>query len=98
LYRNGHPVLDGGLIDNVPVAAVKGVPGPMLVLLSRCYPQERIPAIKERLYVQPSKPPSISGWDYTNPDGLQSTFDLGCRDADAFLRKFERGEVALSMP
>ena len=34
LFRNGHPVLDGGLIDNVPVVAVKGVQGPMLVLLS----------------------------------------------------------------
>ncbi len=97
-FRDGHPVLDGGLIDNVPVVAVAGIPGPILVLLSRRYRQERIPAIKGRLYVQPSEPPFISRWDYTNADGLQSTFDLGRRDADAFLRKFERGDVALSTP
>ena len=96
LFRNGHPVLDGGLIDNVPVVAVKGVPGPMLVLLSRCYPQERIPAIKGRLYVQPSKPPFISRWDYTNPQGLQNTFDLGRKDAEVFLKKVEDGEFEVS--
>ena len=96
LYRNGHPVLDGGMIDNVPVVAVKGLQGPMLVLLSRRYPRDRIPAIKGRLYVQPSKPPFISRWDYTNPDGLQSTFDLGCWDGEKFLRKVESGEFDLS--
>jgi hypothetical protein len=89
-------VLDGGLIDNVPVVAVEDLPGPLLVLLSRRYRQERIPAIKGRHYVQPSEPPFISRWDYTNSDGLQSTFDLGRRDADAFLKKFERGDVELS--
>jgi hypothetical protein len=92
LYRNGHPVLDGGLIDNVPVIAVKDVKGPMLVLLSRCYPPDRIPAIPGRLYVQPSMPPFIGRWDYTNPKGLQDTFDLGCQDAEVFLKKFKDGE------
>ncbi len=96
LFRNGHPVLDGGLIDNVPVIAVKELQGTMLVLLSRCYSQDRIPAIKGRFYVQPSRPPFINRWDYTNPGGLQNTFDLGCRDAEAFLKKFEDGVLDLS--
>jgi len=98
LFRNGHPVLDGGLIDNVPVVAIKDIQGPMLVLLSRCYPQDKIPAIKGRVYVQPSEPPFISRWDYTNPEGLQKTFDLGRTDAEEFLKKFEDGEFDLSMP
>jgi predicted acylesterase/phospholipase RssA len=98
LLRNGHPVLDGGLIDNVPAAAVKGVQGPMLVLLSRRYSQDRIPAIEGRLYVQPSEPPFIGRWDYTNPQGLQKTFDLGCRDAEVFLKKVEDGGVDRCTP
>jgi predicted acylesterase/phospholipase RssA len=90
LYRNGHPVLDGGLIDNVPAVTVEDVGGRMLVLLSRCYAQDRIPAGNGRIYVQPSEAPPISRWDYTNPDGLQKTFDLGCRDGEAFLKKFRK--------
>ena len=88
LYRKGQPVLDGGLIYNVPVGTVEDVKGPMLVLLSRCYPTNRIPSTKGRVYVQPSRTPFISRWDYTNPDGLQKTFDLGCRDGEAFLKRF----------
>ena len=89
-YRGRQPVLDGGLIDNCPVATVADVPGPMLVLLSRRYPPDRIPRGGKRCYLQPSRDPLISRWDYTNPGGLQATFDLGRRDAEAFLSRFEK--------
>lgn len=86
-YRNGHPVLDGGLIDNVPVFTVADVPGPMLVLLTRRYPANRLPKIPGRVYLQPTKTPPISRWDYTDPDGLQAAYDLGCSDAEKFLKQ-----------
>jgi predicted acylesterase/phospholipase RssA len=89
-YRGRQPVLDGGLIDNCPVTTVADVPGPMLVLLSRRYPTDRIPRGGRRLYLQPSRDPLISRWDYTNPDGLQATFDLGRRDAETFLSRLKR--------
>ncbi|BBO76998.1 patatin [Desulfosarcina widdelii] len=89
-YRGRQPVLDGGLIDNCPVATVADVSGPMLVLLSRRYPSDRIPHGGKRLYLQPSKEPLIGRWDYTNPGGLQATFDLGRRDAETFLSRLRR--------
>jgi len=89
-YRGRQPVLDGGLIDNCPVATVADVPGPMLVLLSRRYPADRIPCGGERLYLQPSEDPLVGRWDYTNSGGLQATFDLGRRDAETFLSRLRR--------
>ena len=37
LAQGGCPALDGGLTDNVPVAAVERADGPTLVLLARRY-------------------------------------------------------------
>lgn len=81
---NDQTVLDGGLCDNVPVHPLRNQPGETLVLLSRRYTQ--LPRIARRTYVQPSIKVPISMWDYTNPKGLQDTFDLGRRDAETFLR------------
>lgn len=75
----GAPALDGGIVDNVPVAAV-GVPA--LVLLTRRY--RRLPDRPGVCYVQPSRPVPVSAWDYTDPSGLQAAFDLGRRDGAAF--------------
>ena len=84
-YRHRQPLLDGGLIENCPVATVADVPGPSLVLLTRRYPPDRITRNGDRRYVQPSRNPLISRWDYTNAKGLQTTFDLGRRDGEVFL-------------
>jgi len=84
----GEAVLDGGLVDNVPVQPVANEPGETLVLLSRCY--KILPTVIGRTYVQPSTPIGISMWDYTNPKGLQDTFDLGRRDGEAFVRASRR--------
>ncbi|MCP4129767.1 MAG: patatin-like phospholipase family protein [bacterium] len=90
LRRDNKVVLDGGLIDNVPVAALDEnelANKETLVLLTRQYPEESIPKIPGRTYVQPSEPISITKWDYTNPEGLQTAYELGQRDAETFVSK-----------
>ena len=84
--RGGRPALDGGLVDNVPVAALDAAPGPTLVLLTRRYDPLRLASIPGRTYVQPSDALPVSKWDYTSPDHIQATFDLGRRDGERFAR------------
>lgn len=86
LSWRGEAVLDGGLVDNVPVGILDGTEEPALVLLTRNYDPARIPAVSNRTYVQPSRPISVSKWDYTNPEGLQEAYDLGRADGEAFCR------------
>jgi len=78
-----RPALDGGLVDNVPVAPTVNSPGPTLVLLSR--PYRDLPRIPGRLYVQPSQPVPVSAWDYTDPQAVEATFRQGQRDGERFL-------------
>ena len=80
-----RPALDGGLVDNVPVAGVDARE-PTLVLLTR--PYRNLPQQPHRLYVQPSRPVPVSAWDYTNPDAVTATFEQGKTDAEAFLRQW----------
>jgi len=82
LRWNGGPVLDGGLVDNVPVDILPRQ-GRTLILLTRRY--QKLPLAEDRVYVQPSADIAIQSWDYTNPGGLQETFDLGQRDAERFV-------------
>ena len=89
MYRNNSPVLDGGLVDNAPVAALGPDPGPTLVLLTRRYPLECLPRIPGRIYVQPSESVGVYKWDYTNPGGLQKAYDLGRRDGDHFVGLYQ---------
>lgn len=86
--RNGRPVLDGGLVDNVPVKALTPRVTKVLVLLTRRSPREAIPESDDRLYVQPSQPIPIDKWDYASPDLVRATLDLGRRDGEAFLRTY----------
>jgi predicted acylesterase/phospholipase RssA len=76
-------VLDGGLIESIPVRLAEDEPGETLVLLSRKYERE-LPATKRVTWVQPSKPIEIDKFDYANPDGLQETFELGIADGRKF--------------
>ncbi len=82
---NGFPVLDGGLVDNVPLAALDPEEGPTLILLTRRYPPDRLETPPDRVYLQPSRPVEVSKWDYTDSGGLQSAYDLGRRDGELFL-------------
>lgn len=90
LRRDGRAVLDGGLVDNIPVDALDPDPGDVLVLVTRRYPRPPRFVLREggqrRLYLQPSQRVPISSWDYTRPAGMTQAYDLGRRDGEAFLR------------
>lgn len=88
LVRDGDPVFDGGLIDNVPVAALSDCSN-ILVFLTR--PNSVPPPRKGCVYAAPSQPIPVEKWDYTNPGGLQSAFDLGRQDGEAFVKRYEPG-------
>lgn len=85
MHRAGRPVLDGGLVDNVPLLALKPEERPALVLLTRRYPAERLRGHAGLTYIQPTQPTPSGKWDYTNPDAMQRTYDLGRADGRRFL-------------
>ncbi|MGE8364580.1 patatin-like phospholipase family protein [Cupriavidus sp.] len=92
LRRDGRPVLDGGMVDNVPVDALDATPGDVLVLVTRLYPRPRRFVLQHgaqrRLYLQPSQRVPISSWDYTQPGAMTGAYDLGRRDGETFLREW----------
>lgn len=92
MYLGGGPVLDGGLIDNVPLAALGPDEEPSLILLTRRYPPHKLRGHPGRVYVQPSRPVPAGKWDYTNPAALHRAFELGLADGRRFL---EGGPAAL---
>ena len=96
LLHGGRPALDGGIADNVPVAALGDAPGLTLVLLARRY--RRLPAHASRVYAQPSADVPVSSWDYTNPAGLQAAYDLGRRDGETFARQAGISSPELKTP
>ncbi len=79
----GGPVLDGGLVDNVPLILAADQPGHTLVLLSKRY-ERPLPVVPSITYVQPSKPIKLDKFDYANPAGIQEVFDLGLADGRRF--------------
>ncbi|MDR5730735.1 patatin-like phospholipase family protein [Caballeronia sp. LZ025] len=91
LRRNGRPVLDGGMVDNVPVSALDASAGTVLVMVTRLYPRERTFVVphgeQRRIYVQPSRKVPISSWDYTSPSQMQHAYDLGRADGEDFLER-----------
>jgi len=88
---HGQPVLDGGMVDNVPVDALPptAADGTTLVLLTRRYPRP-LPRSSQRLYVQPSRAVPVSAWDYTNPRGIQAAYAQGRDDAAQLLERLAR--------
>jgi hypothetical protein len=81
--RNGRPLLDGGMVDNVPAFLTEGLPGVRrnLVLLSRPYPPGVAGRHGDRLYLAPSRPTPIERWDYTRPHLLGETIRMGEEEA-----------------
>ncbi|MDR5832578.1 hypothetical protein QCE83_00005, partial [Caballeronia sp. LZ034LL] len=102
LRRQGRPVLDGGMVDNVPVSALDAAPGLVLVMVTRLYPRERMFVVphgaQRRVYIQPSRKVPISSWDYTSPSQMQHAYDLGRADADDFLERLPRLMETASQP
>jgi hypothetical protein len=79
----GKPVLDGGLVDNVPAFGAEAVEGVKknLVLLTRPYPSAALGRRGTRLYIAPSCATPISRWDYTRPALLDETIAMGERES-----------------
>jgi predicted acylesterase/phospholipase RssA len=94
LRRNGRPVLDGGMVDNVPVGALDPSAGMVLVMVTRLYPRPQMFVVphgdQQRVYVQPSRKVPISSWDYTSPSQMQHAYDLGRADGEQFLVRVPR--------
>ena len=80
----GRPVFDGGLVDNVPTFALPPRCKRALVLLTRRYAAEKLAPEPRLRFVQPSRPIEIAKWDYTRPDLLDETYELGRNDGERF--------------
>lgn len=87
LYRRDERiVLDGGLVDNAPLEAI-GDARSTLVLLTRAFDPAVLSQRPGCTYLTPSHAIPIQAWDYTSPDLVQQTYDLGRRDGEAFARR-----------
>lgn len=84
LRRGGEPVIDGAVIDNVPVGLVAEARS-TLVLLTRQY--RKLPRRPGVEYLQPSEKIPVALWDYASPERIEATFQLGLRDGAAFARR-----------
>ena len=89
--RNGRPALDGGLVENVPLSAVAECRRP-LVLLSRHH--RDLPCGVREVYACPSRPVPVSPWDFSSPEKVVETYELGHSDGAAFLRERQAGTPA----
>lgn len=97
MYRDGQAVLDGGLVDNVPIDGLSLSPedsprSKVLVLLTRRYSQpdyfvKELPGLR-LTYIQPSHPVPISSWDYAHHELMPLTYQQGRADAE---RLFSEG-------
>ena len=88
----GKRLLDGGMIDNVPAAAAETLSTTRgnLVLLTRPYPSEVLGEKGDRLYLAPTRATPIDSWDYTQPDLLDATVDMGEAEAETHRSSVER--------
>jgi len=80
----GASLLDGGMVDNVPAFVAEAIEGVRsnLVLLTRPYPPGVTGRRGNRLYLAPSAPTPISRWDYTRPERVVATLDMGERESE----------------
>lgn len=90
-HRNGVPLFDGGLVNNVPTDHASQHGGDTLVLLTRQF--SWVPTVAGHTYVQPSGVIPVGAWDYTNRAALQATYDLGRHDGDAFCASIGSGRA-----
>jgi predicted acylesterase/phospholipase RssA len=94
----GASLLDGGMVDNVPAFVAEQVEGVRsnVVLLTRPYPAGVAGWRGPRLYLAPSAPTPIGRWDYTQPDRLDETLEMGERESllhEALLHEFLAGNA-----
>jgi predicted patatin/cPLA2 family phospholipase len=86
IRRGGRRYLDGALIDNVPVRALPepAHEGRILALLSGPYKVARrwlkLPEGGRILYLAPAGELPVQTWDYTSPEAIRATYELGQRE------------------
>jgi predicted acylesterase/phospholipase RssA len=82
--HQGRLLVDGGLVDNVPLRALSPTAqgGRVLVLLTRGQAAGGGPLVHttDRLYLAPSRPVPVVKFDYTSPERVRETFELGLSD------------------
>lgn len=83
---DGHRLLDGGIIDNVPAFLADELPGVTknLVLLTRPYLKHMTGRQGSRLYIAPEQALPVNRWDYTRPELIDATIAVGERDAELY--------------
>ena len=81
----GRPVVDGGMADQAPMPDPDE--GRTLVLLTRRY--DDIPDVEGRLYLWPSEETPADKIDFTDPQKLKETWQVGERDGRAFLERLD---------
>jgi predicted acylesterase/phospholipase RssA len=86
LSWEGARVIDGGLLESVPISPVVAAGWRALVLMTRA-PRPGESFVGGHKVVWPSRPLAVSAWDYTNPHAINDAVALGRLDAAAF---FER--------
>ena len=88
----GQRLLDGGMIDNVPAFVADDLPDVRrnVILMTRPYHPSVIGHQGNRLYVAPTRPTPIGRWDYTSPERLAQTIEMGEREATLHAPELER--------
>lgn len=83
----GRRLLDGGIIDPAPAFLAAESPGVERSITLLTAPPDATtppPASSRHLYIAPSEPPPVRTWDFTRPDLLRATIELGERDAQLY--------------
>lgn len=83
---DGQQVIDSGMADKAPMPRPDR--GRTLVLLTREF--RNTPKDPRRLYVAPSRETPADKIDFTDPEKLRKTWELGRRDGEAFLERHGR--------
>ena len=79
---DGAPAIDAGMVDQAPLPVPDE--GSTLILLTKRF--RDLPQAPGRVYVQPSEPVPADKIDFTDPQKLRDTWDLGEADGREFLK------------
>lgn len=79
---DGKPVVDGGMADQAPMPEPDA--GETLILLTRHY--SGLSETDGRTYLEPSEDCPVDKIDFTDPEKLRQTWDIGVEDGHRFLK------------
>jgi predicted acylesterase/phospholipase RssA len=81
-HLHGRPVLDGGLVEGVPLGGLpKKRENTLVLLTARQAALKPLPGV---VYAQPSEEVRIGSWEYTDPSKIDDLFALGKKDGNSF--------------